>query len=486
MRIAIIKILAHQTWVNLLKSRATIGLMTLISVLTLFALFTGSKNYKVQKETQMTYRKMVRDNWENSPDKHPHRMAHYGYIAFREKHPLCIFDFGMESYTGNAVFLEAHKQNTVNFSESSLSTGILRFGEISVAMILQTLLPLLIFFWGYNSIAADRENGTLKLLLSQGIRWTELILGRALGLFAVSNVVFGIAWMSSLAVLLENIFIRSGDIGISVLNHWGILNFFYALYLFIMSLLAVAISAKSPNTKSALTKLIGIWLFFSIILPRLSQTLSQSWDPAPSKIAFETAIETELLQKGDSHNPNDPYFKAFKDSVLTANKVSSIEGLSFNYSGLQMKEGERMSSEIYLKHQHNLMKIYEKQLNTGRYLAVLNPFMAIKHLSMSLTGTDFNTYRYFQNAAEIYRYQLAQQMNDWQIQYISNKKLSEKDKPYFINKEFWKQFPDFQYPFLSLGESLKNELLSAITLIGWFIGLLVWVQLMSKKLKPID
>ena len=100
-------------------------------------------------------------------------MAHYGYFAFRPKHPLSFFDFGMESYTGVSVFLEAHKQNTVNFSEASLSTGILRFGEMSIAMLLQLLVPLLLLFLGFNSVSALKENGTLKIILCQGVRWQE-------------------------------------------------------------------------------------------------------------------------------------------------------------------------------------------------------------------------------------------------------------------------------------------------------------------------
>src|SRR5688500_20315168 len=115
------------------------------------------------------------------PDKHPHRIAYYGYIAFRAKHLLSIFDFGTESYTGNAVFLEAHKQNTVNFSEASFSTGLLRFGEISMAMLLQVILPLIIFFLGFVAVASERENGTLKVLLCQGAGWTEIVFATSLG-----------------------------------------------------------------------------------------------------------------------------------------------------------------------------------------------------------------------------------------------------------------------------------------------------------------
>ena len=169
-------------------------------------------------------------------------MAHYGYIAFREKYPLSFFDSGMESYTGNAVFLEAHRQNTVNFSEASLSTGILRLGEISVAMILQVLLPLLIFFWGFNFVAADRENGTLKLLLSQGVSWTEIIVGKALGLFSIAFLVFMGAIVASLPVLLNPEILKTAD---DPLSRFGVLLAFYALYIFICCLLGLFFMAFS-------------------------------------------------------------------------------------------------------------------------------------------------------------------------------------------------------------------------------------------------
>ncbi len=476
MRLNILKILARQVWATTFKSTSTRVLMGLVGVLLIFALQTGYKNVSYQNAMRNEYRKSVRENWENSPDKHPHRMAHYGYIAFRNKHPLSFFDFGMENYVGNAVFLEAHRQNTVNLSEASFSTGILRFGEISAAMILQVLLPLLIFFWGFNVVATDRENGTLKILLSQGVSWSELIVGKTLGVFSVASVVFLTAILATAAL----IFPKNGPLSI-----FAVLSLFYAIYLFICCFLAVLVSARCQNAKSALTQLIGCWLLFTIVLPRMSQAVGQFLHPAPSKVAFDTAIEAETLAKGDSHNPNDPYFKAFKDSVLRVNRVDSVQQLSFNYSGLQMKEGERMTAEIYVKNQQKLLKTYQNQQNVGRFMAFMNPFMAIKNVSMALTGTDFAAYTDFQNQAEAYRYRLAQQMNDWQIQYISNKKQGETDKPYYMNRDFWQQFPDFEYKNLEASAVFRNEIASIGALLCWFFGLFIWLIFLSKRLKAI-
>ena len=122
-----------------------LGLMALLLV---FSSVTGYENYHEQNFTRHKAQDEVQESWENNPDKHPHRMAHYGSFALRMKHVLSFFDFGMENFLGNAVFLEAHKQNTVNFSEASMTPGILRFGEVSLAMLLKiiTLIDFLFRF----------------------------------------------------------------------------------------------------------------------------------------------------------------------------------------------------------------------------------------------------------------------------------------------------------------------------------------------------
>ncbi|MFM7487705.1 MAG: ABC transporter permease [Cytophagales bacterium] len=185
-----ILLLANQFWKNAFQSTAFYVLLVAMATITGYAAYSGWQTYRTQNTIRLHYQQQARQGWENNPDKHPHRMAHYGAFAFRLKHPLSMFDVGMESYAGNAVFLEAHKQNTVNFSEASFSTGLLRFGEISLAMILQVILPLVIFFLGFAAVAVERENGTLKVLLMQGASWGELLVGKSLGLMRLALLFF--------------------------------------------------------------------------------------------------------------------------------------------------------------------------------------------------------------------------------------------------------------------------------------------------------
>jgi ABC-2 type transport system permease protein len=115
MRSKIVMLIARQFWSSTFHSKAAYGILTVIMLLVCFAAYTGWRTYTVQDDIREHYQRVVRESWENNPDKHPHRMAHFGSFAFRVKYPLSVFDFGLESYTGNAIYLEAHKQNTINF-----------------------------------------------------------------------------------------------------------------------------------------------------------------------------------------------------------------------------------------------------------------------------------------------------------------------------------------------------------------------------------
>ncbi len=482
MRTSVLLLFARQVFTGAFGSRAARVLLATIAVLLAYAAFNGIRTYQHQTHTQLHYQREVREHWENMPDKHPHRMAHYGYIAFRTRHPLSIFDFGVESYTGQAVFLEAHRQNTVNFSEASLSTGLLRFGEISPAMILQLLVPLVLFFLGFGAVASDRENGTLKILLSQGASWPELIAGKALGLWGVALTVL----LPVVALLvLGGWLLRAAAFSADNLVRVGWIGGAYALYFAGVSLLAVVVSAVSRTARLALVSLIGVWLFFGVILPRTTQALGNFLYPSPTKIEFETAIEQEILRTGDSHDPNDPYYQALKDSVLKAHGVQSVEQLPFNYSGFQMKEGERISAAIYNKHLFQLLKTYERQNHLSRLAAFVNPFAALRQFSMAMSGTDFHAYVTFQQQAEDYRYRLAQHMNELQIKLISNKKPGEGDKPYAISRAYWKAFPDFTYAQRRQEEVLRSEFLSLAALLLWAALLLGALRFLSGTLKPL-
>lgn len=477
-----VKLIARHFIRTVWKGKAVVPIYGVWLALVLYAVATGYATYTKQNELRKNYQAKARQSWEANPDKHPHRMAHFGSFAFRIKHPLSMFDNGMESYTGNAVYLEAHKQNTANYSEASFSTGLLRFGEISVAMLLQTVLPLILFFLGFNAVAQQRENATLKILVSQGARFKQIIGGNSIGLFVV-GLIFLLPVLAATIVTIAVQNNAGADAGL--LMRFTVISLGAIVFLWIISVLAICVSAISSTSLSALLSLLGIWLVLAIGLPKTLQAMGSYLYPAPGKIQFQAAVEADILQQGDSHDPDDVHFKKLKDSVLRANKVDSIQQLPFNYSGFIMQEGERMSAQVYDVHLQRLHNIYDKQNRVSYHSAFINPFISFKNIAMAFSGTDFAAYRHFQQQAETYRYELAQTMNVLQMKYISNRKLSSGDKPYSIDKTHWKSFPDFTYQYQSVNTVIKQQWMALVALTAWLIISVFFINYIAGKAKVI-
>ena len=466
------------------KAFSNKGFLVLIAVfLVVLAYVTVDswKAFEAHHHVVEHHQESSRKSWEDSPDKHPHRMAHFGTFAFRLQHPLRIFDSGIESYTGNSVFLEAHKQNTANFSEASLSTGLVRFGDLNIAMLLQLILPLIIFFIGYSSVTSEKENGTLKIIYIQGANMKEVLLGKSLGLFLVSSLFFLPAFLSLWSIS----FLESTSLNDAIVLRIILLTITYILFFLILCCITVIISAKSKNSNKALLSLLGIWLLFFIIIPKTAQVVGNYMYPNLSKIEFRAAIEEEIAKQGDSHNPNDPHFNAIRDSILKANNVTDVKDLPFNYSGFLMSKGEEQSGTIYSKQHKKLIETYKKQNSITNALVFLNPYLAIKNTSMSLSGVDFDTYVSFLLQTEKYRYEQSQYMNNLQMKFISNKASGSEGKVHVVKKEHWKALPKFTYQYISVSETIQNKLVAILTLCIWLLVTLTVMVQFSNRFKII-
>lgn len=460
----------------------------MLSLLAIYLLAVGSTSYERwhayehQAQTRQEHQEKDRESWESNPDKHPHRMAHFGAFAFRLQHPLSIFDAGLESYMGNVIFLEAHKQNTANFSEASLSTGLIRFGDLHTAMLLYLILPLLIFFFGYDAITSERERKTLRLMHVQGAELRDIIIGKSLGLFMGASLFFIPALLSMWAItLLDNPLLGQETI-LRVL----LLTAVYIIFFSILSLGTVLVSAWSRSSTQSLLSMLGCWLLLFVVIPKVSQSLGTSIYPSPSKLAFKREVEHDVLQIGDSHNPNDPYFKGIKDSVLQAYGVKGVEELPFNFSGYIMGIGEQLTSDIYAKHQRQLTNRYREQNTIIRGLAFLSPYLSIRELSMGLSGTDFETYDDYLLQAEDYRYKMAMHMAKLQKEQLKPSAIhSSEGKKNAIDRSEFHRFPEFQYHYQPALRSLRQQATPLVALLI-MLGLCLGITYKANELFPIN
>lgn len=469
-----IRTIARQEWHSVFHSRVPMALFGVLLIVSLLALCTGWQYVNNFNRQQQAAHTQVHDQWVNQPNRHPHRVAHYGYLVFREKSPLSFFDFGLDSYVGNSVFLEAHRQNTINMSEAGFSNGMLRFGELSMAMVMQLLVPLFIIFIGFQTVAGLKQNGVLKILLCQRASYLDVLLGKTAGLTAVS-------WALFLPILLTSLglgtVIISGGYNADAALRIALIVALYALYFMVITMLVVAISAVSKSGKNALMPLVLIWMLFFIVLPKSAQTLGSSLYKAPDKITFEQAILAQVSKQGDSHDPNDPHFASLKAATLKKYGVDSISQLPVNYGALVMQEGENITSRIFNHYFAQLIGTYKSQNAVSTWLGLIDPYLSLRNLSMSLSGTDFDTFTEFQKQTEKYRFEKTKALNEIHLTQIKFKDDSKQK----VSAQNWKQQPDFSFRPLSVAKSLAAGTYSLAALLIWAAGGLAALVYISSK-----
>jgi ABC-2 type transport system permease protein len=454
----------HSLWIACLSVTALLFLSAVIAQ-------QNQARLNVQRNQ---YQQRVRSNWLEQPDRHPHRASHYGYLAFRPKAPLSFFDSGVDSFAGTSVFLEPHRQNTANFSEARHSGGMLRFGELSPALVLQLLAPLAIFFLGFAAITGERESGTLPMLLAQGVTWRKLILGKTLGVAAMALLITA---PGALLLLVWRMF--SGN-GFSRDTLWRALGLIggYGLYLLICSVFTVLVSAWQQTSRGALTSLILLWIMFCVVIPRGAQTLGSAVVPAPAKAQFDAALELATSREGDSHNPDDPHFAALRAETLKKYNVSDVKDLPFNYGAFVMFEAEKISSDIFRRQYGELLDTFRRQNRFSEWAAAINPYLAMRTLSMALAGSDLANYADFQWQAETFRFEMVQKLNQLHMTEIK----FENDRNQRAGKTHWQEFPAFAFRSQTIDWTLKQQWLSVVALLGWSLILLAAIGRITPRI----
>jgi ABC-2 type transport system permease protein len=460
--------IAVEEWRMMWRNRVVLAAGMLTAALVLTAAWVSHEQREELAATRTRYQALVDDQFDAQPDRHPHRMVHYGQFVFRPLPPLAFFDFGVDAFTGNMLFVEGHRQNSAIFADARQSSLLLRFGQLTPAFVLQTLVPLLLVFVGFAAVTRERERGNLRLLLAQGVAPASLLLGKWMALAGVALLVAMPAALAVAASVLADAAAWQAGAGLALV---------YALYFTVWITLTVLLSAWASSSRDALLLLVGLWIVTVMLVPRTAPAIAQALHPLPTRIETDVAIHREALAIGDSHNPDDPYFADFRRKVLERYGVSRVEDLPVNYSGLVSAEGERLTSELYGRYAAKGFEIERAQSAQVGRLGWISPVIALRQASMDLAGTDLSSYQHFLAEAERYRYRLIQELNRMH----SEKVNYEGDRNHRVSHEHWRALPKFDYAGPAVGARSRSAGALAV-LTGWWLALVVLLVWRSRRL----
>ncbi|MEM7232264.1 MAG: DUF3526 domain-containing protein [Planctomycetota bacterium] len=438
------------------------------------SLVLAKKQVESAREERETAAKMERDNWLNQGKKSAHSAGHYGVYAFKPVSPLAAFDRGLEPYVGTTVFLEAHRQNPSAFLPAQDATSMRRFGELTASIALQLLAPLLIILLTFSTLAGERERGTLRQVLSLGVKPRDLVVGKAIGLGAALLVLFVPVAVIGAVVLLQLAPEGSGDFGQRV----GYLTLAYGLYFAAFLALSLSVSALASNARTALVVLLLLWAVNGVLAPRLSTDLVERVKPLPSLEVFEQNLGEEIKSVQHGHGLKPEITQALLKKTLEKYGVSNPRELPINFRGVVLLESERVVGEIYDRHNAELWDQIEAQDRWVSWCGLASPLLGLRSASMAFSGTDFAHHRDFSVAAEAYRRDFVRVLNEEEMRVRPGTHGPPADR------ELWEQLPAFSYATPPVATALASGTAGLTVLAIW--AALAWFLLISvaPRIKP--
>ncbi len=372
------------------------------------------------------------------PDRHPHRMVHYGHYVFRAPSPLSIIEPGVDAFTGTSIFLEGHRQNSAMFSEQRQASGMTRFSSLTPSFLLQVLVPLFIILIGYASITREKQAGTLNIMITQGVNLSHLLFGKYLallcsGFLMLLPLVISAIWATTNgeSVLLTSSFVAG-----------------YVLYILIWSGLVLAVSAMSKKSSASFAILVGMWIVFCILIPRIGSSSAAALAPSLGKLEADFAVLEELRKLGDGHNAADAAFEQLKKNLLAKYEVEKIEDLPINFRGSVAQYSEKKLTSVLNQFAEKRMEEELSQAQIARQFGWLTPTTAIRSFSMMIAGTSLETHHRFLREAENLRFEFVQSLNKIHqdtLDYQADINRHNDDKAARVNASNWQVLSEFSF-----------------------------------------
>ena len=444
------------------RSRLAVVALVLLAMLSAIAAITGATQASRMAADRATAQVAANTEFANQPDRHPHRMVHYGTYALRPLGPLAAFDPGVDAFAGSLIYLEGHRQNATTLGAARESSGLIRFGQLTPAFVLRVLVPLLLVFVGFAMIVAERQAGLFTLQLTHGASAGELIAGKALAL----AVVAGVAALPALAALGWSAAQSPAEAGIAALMAVAALLWLGLWVLGITLVLA--------------------WAVLVVLVPRAAAGVAALAHPLPTKAETDLIIHQELRALGDSHNPNDPHFAEFKAGLLQRYGVSRVEDLPFNFRGALSAEGERLTSQLFARHAADTAAVQMQQHRLLALVGVISPAIGFAQASMAGAATDLASHIAFLDAAEAHRYRLIQSLNGLHTYQVRGADDAARNKDPIAERQsrvsarFWADQKPFHHAGPTLADRMAGMLPGLAAMVLWAV-LLLWQLIRSGR-----
>jgi len=409
-----IYLIAKKEFLNNIVTPMFIVGLALCLVLMPYTVYTGIQSYENRLTQYENDIKSAEDVYQKSQV-----YAQVNPIVVKPVSPLSIFSKGIVEQTGSKVRLDRKEKpvfssDVVLLSENPFMGNFMSLDFITALTILLSLLGVL---FSYDMLSREKEQGTLKLSLSNPVSRSTFFLGKITGVFLTLLPILIICFLIIFLIIQfsSSVHFTASDYGrIAMLILLSLVYFAFFVFL------GGFISSHTKSSTSSIIVNLFIWCFLLFLLPNAASYLGKNITKADDYKQMAFNIDEQIDQKEFWHNQygeiqetvNNEGFQHVGYFVCSGGDCDGGHMIAFTPRSTM--EWERRFKELinpvllancdkkWAIQQDYLQQIY-RQEKTVRYLSYLSPAEIFKQLSALLCRTGMDSEVSFMDQVRLFQ-----------------------------------------------------------------------------------
>ena len=240
------------------------------------------------------------------------------------------------------------------------------------------LISLACICFAYNAFSGERVQGTLKLMLSNSLRRSDIIMAKLLSIVTMITipVVIGIIF----DLLLINLFCRILTIGM----HEALLCLIFLLcsLLFVCFnvLVCFFVSLRVKETSAGLSICLLIWIALAVIIPNTSWLVARNLHPIPS---MSSLYEEEKRQHEEAYKLYSRRWDTSWQGQPPHERVYEAEKMSHHINDISRKIWDNYRQDLF------------RQTDIAVSFSSISPFSSFRFASEKIADNGYTSYKNF-------------------------------------------------------------------------------------------
>lgn len=334
--------------------------------------------------------------------------------VYRKPLVLSVFSEGIEKRLGNSAKIEPESVPQINMAITADNPFLSIFPSLDVSLIFKIVISLLVLLFAYDAISGEREQGTLKLIISNELPRYHFLLGKILAGLITLVVPVTISFIIGLLMLIFSPIVDLSG------SDWARIGLFYVGSLvFISTIYNVGLLFSTLTKESAVSLMFALlfWVISVIVIPNASVRLATQIHSLQPREKIESEIASSIENIKTIEGPK------MKQQLagLTRGWVSMGTGaFGRTYVGLLEGKEQEFRMKMYILGDAFLIKCAKKtweiesgylndllrQKELAENISRISPISIYGNVMSAMSGSDLAGFQDFIDGAKTYRNQV--------------------------------------------------------------------------------